>query len=112
MAHFAEIDKNKIVTRVLVVPDEQENRGAEFLSKDLGLGGQWIQTSYTAKIRGKFASVGDVYDETNDIFYHVLSDEEIAFQETLEKNIEIKNAAITKLTALGLSEAEVASLIR
>ena len=46
MAHFAEIDENNLVTRVLVVPDAQENRGQEFLAGDLGLGGTWKKTSY------------------------------------------------------------------
>tara|TARA_Y100000310_G_scaffold303033_1_gene340975 strand:- start:3 stop:383 length:381 start_codon:yes stop_codon:yes gene_type:complete len=46
MAHFAEIDENNIVLRVLVVGNEDEHRGQEFLADDLGLGGTWIQTSY------------------------------------------------------------------
>ena len=69
MAHFAEIDSNNRVLRVLVIADEQEHRGQEFLAEDLGLGGTWIQTSYNHKIRGKFAGVGDIYDEDEDIFY-------------------------------------------
>ena len=46
MAHFAQIDENNVVTQVLVVPDEQEHRGEDFLANDLGLGGRWVQTSY------------------------------------------------------------------
>ncbi len=46
MAHFAEIDDNNIVLQVLVVGNEDEHRGQEFLADDLGLGGTWIQTSY------------------------------------------------------------------
>ena len=68
MAHFAEIDENNIVTRVLVVNDNDEHRGAEFLAVDLGLGGTWIQTSYNANIRGKFAGIGDFYDSVADEF--------------------------------------------
>lgn len=68
MAHFAEIDVDNKVIRVLNVPDEQENRGQEFLANDLKLGGTWIQTSYNHKIRGKFAGIGDIYDEVNDVF--------------------------------------------
>lgn len=68
MAHFAEIDKNNVVLRVLVVPNEQEDRGQDFLAKDLGLGGKWVQTSYNANIRGKFAGIGDIYDPKEDIF--------------------------------------------
>lgn len=68
MAHFAEIDSNSKVIRVLVVDNEQEHRGQEFLANDLGLGGTWIQTSYNANFRGKYAGVGDIYDSANDIF--------------------------------------------
>ena len=68
MAHFAEIDSNNIVLRVVLVDNEQEHRGQEFLAEDLGLGGTWIQTSYNHKIRGKFAGIDDIYDPENDIF--------------------------------------------
>lgn len=68
MAHFAEIDENNIVTRVLVVPDEQEHRGQDFLAKDLGLSGTWIQTSYNDNIRKRFAGIGMTYDPANDVF--------------------------------------------
>jgi hypothetical protein len=46
MAHFAEIDENNIVTRVLVVNDADAADGQNFLANTLGLGGTWIQTSY------------------------------------------------------------------
>lgn len=68
MAHFAEIDENNMVVRVLVVPNEQEHRGQEFLADDLGLGGRWLQTSYNGKIRGRYAGIGYTYDDTNDVF--------------------------------------------
>lgn len=68
MAHFAEIDQNNVVLRVLVVPDEQEHRGQEFLANDLGLGGTWIQTSYNNKIRLRFAGIGSIYLPNKDIF--------------------------------------------
>jgi hypothetical protein len=68
MAHFAQIDENNIVTQVLVVPDEQEHRGQEFLADDLGLGGKWIQTSYNHKIRKQYAGIGYSYDEVADVF--------------------------------------------
>ena len=65
MAHFAELDENDVVLRVLVVPDNQEHRGHEFLSNDLGLGGTWVQTSYNGNFRGKYAGKGDIWDGTN-----------------------------------------------
>jgi hypothetical protein len=68
MAHFAEIDENNVVLRVLVVPNEEEHRGEEFLSQDLKLGGRWIQTSYNGNIRKMYAGVGFIYNEELDIF--------------------------------------------
>ena len=68
MAHFAEIDENNIVLRVLVVDNSQENRGQEFLAVDCALGGRWIQTSYNGNIRGCFAGVGFIYDGVKDEF--------------------------------------------
>ena len=68
MAHFAEIDGDNIVTRVLVVPNEQENRGHEYLANDLDLGGTWVQTSYNARIRKNYAGIGYTFDSVRDAF--------------------------------------------
>lgn len=68
MAHFAEINEDGVVVRVLVVPDAQEHRGQEFLADDLGLGGTWVQTSYNARIRKNYAGIGMIYDNTRDAF--------------------------------------------
>ena len=72
MAHFAEVDEDNIVTRVLVVGDDQEHRGHEFLSNDLGLGGIWIKTSYNTMagqhlaggtpFRYNYAGIGYTWD--------------------------------------------------
>lgn len=75
MAHFAELDSDNKVLRVLVVPNEVEDRGEDYLANEIGLGGRWIQTSYNAKIRGKYAGIGDIYDEKKDIFYTPEADE-------------------------------------
>lgn len=78
MASFAEIDTNNVVIRVVVVPDEEEHRGNEYLSIDLNLGGRWVQTSYntingehvlgSVPIRFTFAGIGYYYNEEKDIF--------------------------------------------
>jgi hypothetical protein len=68
MAHFAEIDQNNTVLRVLVVDNSLEDRGADFLANDLGLGGTWIQTSYNGKIRYNFAAIDYTYDPDADAF--------------------------------------------
>jgi len=64
MAHFAELDKDNKVVRVLVVPNEQEHRGQEYLADEIGLGGTWVQTSYNANFGGKYAGVGDTWNGT------------------------------------------------
>ena len=68
MAHFAEIDNDGIVKQVLVVPDQQEHRGQDYLANDLGLGGTWIQTSYNHNIRKQYAGIGFKYDAAADVF--------------------------------------------
>jgi hypothetical protein len=68
MSHFAEIDKNNIVLRVLVGDnnDPTGDEGYQWLLDNLG--GTWIKTSYNNKIRGTFAGVGFCYNEAEDIF--------------------------------------------
>lgn len=68
MAHFAEIDSNNTVVRVLVIPDDAEDRGQDYLANDLGLGGTWVQTSYNANIRKNFAGIGFTYDAERGAF--------------------------------------------
>lgn len=77
MAHFAELDENNIVLRVLVVDNEHEDNGQQYLAETLGLGGTWKQTSYNASIRGKFAGIGDSYDPELDIFVSPVTQEAI-----------------------------------
>jgi len=67
MAHFAKIDAYNTVTWVVVVANEDEHRGEELLN-GMGFTGKWVQTSYNGNFRGKFAAIGDTYDEINDIF--------------------------------------------
>jgi len=75
MAHFAEIDENNKVLRVIVVSDEdcQDENGNE--SEAVGvafcqnlLGGNWVQTSYNGNLRGKFAGVNMIYHPDIDEF--------------------------------------------
>lgn len=68
MAHFAEIDNNNIVLRVLVVSNEFEHQGHDFLANDLGLGGTWVQTSYNGNMRKNYAGIGFTYDPVRDAF--------------------------------------------
>ena len=92
MAHFAEIDSNNVVLRVLVVADEHEHRGQEFLANDCNLGGIWIQTSYNGNIRNKFAGMGDIYDEVNDEFYTPVQEQPLTVASTTIEQTAIEGA--------------------
>lgn len=61
MAHFAEIDENNIVIRVVVTDNNDSNgdEGYQWLVDNLG--GKWAKTSYNATFGKKFAGVGDIY---------------------------------------------------
>ena len=67
--------------RVLVIPDEFETTGHEYLSNVLGLGGSWIQTSYNGNMRKNFAGIGYTYDLTRDAFIAPEPDNAIGFDE-------------------------------
>jgi hypothetical protein len=76
MAHFAEINDNNIVTRVIVVhnnelllgEEESEAKGIDFC-EGLFEHRNWVQTSYNGNIRYNFAGVGYTWDSENDAFY-------------------------------------------
>ena len=80
MAHFAEINSDNIVQRVLVIDQETVNTGA------WGSPDNWIQTSYNTRggvhygpnsntpddgvaLRKNYAGVGYTYDADKDAFY-------------------------------------------
>ena len=76
MAHFAEINENNIVTRVIVVHNNEitvDGQELEFKGIDFceGLFGHrnWVQTSYNRNIRYNFAGVGYTWDPENNAFY-------------------------------------------
>lgn len=66
MAHFAEIDQNNVVLRVIVVDDSFEANGSEWCASTFG--GTWVQTSYNGRIRKNYAGVGFTYDPARDAF--------------------------------------------
>lgn len=75
MAHFAELDENNKVLRVVAVHNimlqdgdnvEREELGIEFVRSMLG--GTWVQTSYNGSFRKNFAGVGFTYDTGKDAF--------------------------------------------
>lgn len=73
MAHFARVENN-IVREVIVVNNdvlkdengvEQESIGVDFCKSLYGADTEWVQTSYNATFRGKYAGSGDIWDGTN-----------------------------------------------
>ena len=75
MAHFAELDENNIVLRVVVVGDEDtaDDQGNEVEEVGVAfcenlLGGTWIQTSYNDNIRKQYAGIGYTYNQDADVF--------------------------------------------
>ena len=68
MSHWAEIDDNNLVLRVLV-GDNNDPAGDEGYSWLINnLGGTWIKTSYNNNIRGVYAGIGYSYNSDEDIF--------------------------------------------
>ena len=71
MAHFAQLDENKIVTQVIVVANEEaldEATGVSFCKSLFGDDSVWVQTSYNNNIRKRFAGIGMTYDSERDAF--------------------------------------------
>ena len=75
MAHFAELDDNNIVKRVIVVATkdnsdaigvEKESIGRAFCERLFG--GNWVQTSYNGNIRKRYAGIGYKYDAALNAF--------------------------------------------
>jgi hypothetical protein len=68
MSHWAEIDNDNKVIRVLVGDNNDPNgdEGYQWLLDNLG--GTWIKTSYNNNIRFNYAGIGYTYDEIRDAF--------------------------------------------
>lgn len=76
MAHFAELDENNVVLRVLHIDnrdtcdsatgEEKEQIGIKFCENLFG--GKWKQTSYNGKLRKNYAGIGYTYNENIDAF--------------------------------------------
>jgi len=77
MAHFAELDENNIVKRVIVVNNsvitntdgvESEEIGIAFCKSLFGEDTQWAKCSYNANMRGVYPGAGYRYDAASDKF--------------------------------------------
>lgn len=77
MAHFAELDANNVVLRVIVIGNkdtadangvENEAIGIAFCKNLFGANTNWVQTSYNGNIRKRYAGIGFTYDTNLDAF--------------------------------------------
>ena len=77
MAHFAELNSEHIVQRVIVVNNEKltdqygiehEQLGIDFCRRLFGGNTKWVQTSYNSNFRGTYAGIGFYYDAEADVF--------------------------------------------
>ena len=62
MSHFAEINSDGVVQRVIVAEQDFINSGA------VGDSFLWVQTSYNNNFRKQFAGIGYTYDKAKDKF--------------------------------------------
>lgn len=78
MSHFAEIDENNIVQRIITISQEEVDTG------NWGTPSSWVQTSYNTRggkhydqnkvedsgvaLRYNYAAIGDIYDADRDAF--------------------------------------------
>lgn len=75
MAHFAELDTNNTVLRVIVVSNDDapgdfpasELIGQQFIAS-IGLDGTWLQCSYNHNFRGYYPGPGWTYNPADDVF--------------------------------------------
>jgi hypothetical protein len=81
MSHWAEIDNDNKVIRVLVGDnnDPAGDEGYQWLIDNFG--GTWIKTSYNGKIRKNYAGIGYTYDAVKDAFIAPEPDNATGFNE-------------------------------
>ena len=68
MSHWAEIDKDNLVVRVLVGDNNDPNGDEGYLWLINNLSGTWVKTSYNGNIRKNYAGIGYSYDADKDVF--------------------------------------------
>jgi len=76
MAHWAELDGDNVVLRVLVGSNSDPDEGYQWLIDNLG--GTWVKTSYNTQggvhslggtpLRKNYAGIGYTYDSVRDAF--------------------------------------------
>ena len=76
MAHFAELDSDNKVLRVIVVHNnellvngvENEQKGIDFCKSLFGSNTNWVQTSYNHNFRKQYAGINYTYDSIKNKF--------------------------------------------
>ena len=79
MSHWAEIDNNNTVLRVLVGPNYGDEGYQWFVDN---LGGTWVKTRYNNNIRKNYAGVGYSYSPDLDAFIPPKCHDEAVLDET------------------------------
>jgi len=77
MAHFAQLDKNNIITNIIVVNNNElldengneiEQKGIDLCQSIFGQDTKWIQTSIHGNFRKNYASLDGVYNKELNAF--------------------------------------------
>jgi hypothetical protein len=128
MAHFAQLDENNVVVQVIVINNtelltqkivttdegfinvstvESEEKGMDFCKSLYGADTNWVQTSYNGSFRGKYAGIGDTYE--NGVFVAPeVPVVEAPLEEVAQVTGEVSTLSSTDIPAL--SSADVAPL--
>jgi hypothetical protein len=131
MAHFAQLDENNTVLQVIVIHNnelvvekqtvvnengsvsvtvvESEEKGMDFCKSLYGADTNWVQTSYNGSFRGKYAGIGDTYE--NGVFVAPVVEApvvEASVEEVAQVTSEVSTLSSTDIPAL--SSADIAPL--
>lgn len=132
MAHFAQLDENNVVMQVIVVHNnelvdskqttvnedgsvsvavvESEQKGIDFCKSLFGADTRWVQTSYNNNFRGKYAGVGDTFEDG--VFVSPLPPAVEVSQQT-ESVVAMESTSIPTLTSLdvqAITSADISAL--
>ncbi len=82
MSHWAELDQDNKVIRVLVGDNNDPANDEGYVWLIDHFGGTWVKTSYNGTIRKNFAGIGYTYDATLDAFISPRCHDEATLDET------------------------------
>lgn len=83
MAHFVQMNGNTCGQVIVVNNEVLENKpfpeseaiGIAFLKSLYGADTEWLQTSYNANFRGRYAGIGSIYNTELDEFDPIIEEE-------------------------------------